>query len=134
MTSDNNEQVLPVNEDNSDDGLDSLLDSLLEDIQLDWSASVALVVTPDAPDAPILNDSSTISQEQLYPNLIALELCKIYMNIFTANIISRLGVHYPMAAFFVNNGRFSLDITIAVPDPVKQQALPSFTDNDYSGY
>lgn len=46
-----------------------------------------------------------------------------YMDIFTEDLIGHFGVHYPMTALFVNNGKYSTDITIAIPDPVVQYLL-----------
>lgn len=67
-------------------------------------------------------------------NPLALDLCKVYMDLFTEELIRRFGIHYPMTAFFVNNGRLSTDITIVVPDPLFLLDLPSSSYAVYDGH
>lgn len=114
--------------------LDSLLDSILKDAQ-----------EPELPIASPLSFSIGTLQSDLMgvhqPGammnanpLLALDLCKIYMDLFTEHLVAQFGMHYPMTAFYVNNGRYSTDITLTMPDPLTQQGLPSAANTIYQYY
>lgn len=119
--------------------------SILEDILLvELSTGVEAVGTlndvlhmDQPPTDPWLVEDCSSYQSQLTDainNPLALDLCKVYMDLFTDDIVQRFGIHYPMTAFFVNNGKVSTDITIVVPDPVHLMDLPSFQYTEYQHY
>lgn len=112
-------------------GLDNMLDQML----VEPVTAEPVVVIPVVPVAPVMPDNNLDNGigQGMPPEMLAVDIGKVYLSLFNDYIQHRYGIHWPMTIYFKNMAKNPWDLTLVVPNPSDFRHLQSMDDSRHPG-